>query len=250
VISQETETLLEHGSDWAEVSVVVPLYNYETYITDTLNSVATQTLEDVSLVVVDDCSKDSSAQVVKRWIEENPQRFSKAKLARNVRNAGLAITRNTGIAIAGSPKLFFLDADNLIYPRCLARHVDALSSSPAARGAYSLLEVFDADRRVIGAEVFDRARLKRGNHIDAMAMIRREYLLEIGGYHDIKHGWEDFDLWLRMCESDDFLIQIPEILGRYRVHHQSMLRTTTNVGNNHLALRENITSRHPWLELD
>jgi hypothetical protein len=132
----------------------------------------------------------------------------------------------------------------------VARHLQALADRPDARGAYSLLEVFDADSGIMGTEVFDRERLKRGNHIDAMSMMRREYLLKAGGYHDIKYGWEDFDLWLRMCESGDYLVQIPEILGRYRVHHQSMLRTTTNVGKNHLALRENIASLHPWLELD
>jgi len=98
--------------------------------------------------------------------------------------------------------------------------------------------------------VFHRGRFKHGNHIDAMALIRRDFLLKAEGYHDIQYGWEDFDLWLRMCEAGEFLVQIPEILGRYRVHQQSMLRTTTNVGKNHIALRENITALHPWLQLD
>lgn len=250
MIAQETHTLFEHGTDWASVCVVVPLYNYEKFIEQTLESVVSQTLDAISLVVVDDCSKDSSPVVAERWIERNKARFKKAVLARNIKNAGLAITRNTGVSMAQSPYLFFLDADNLIYPRCLARHLEAIENSPDAQGAYSLLEVFDADNGIMGTEVFDRGRLKRGNHIDAMALIRREFLQKAGGYHDIKYGWEDFDLWLRMCESDDFLVQIPEILGRYRVHHQSMLRTTTNVGKNHLELRANISSLHPWLELD
>jgi len=250
VITCETETWLEHGSDWADVCVIVPLFNYERYIQQTLDSVVSQALENVSLVVIDDRSRDSSPLVVKQWMERNRPRFSKAVLVRNVKNSGLSITRNTGIGIAHSPNLFFLDADNLIYPRCLSRHLEALSRNPHAKGAYSLLEIFDADSGIMGTEVFDRERLKRGNHIDAMAMIRREFLFEVGGYHDIKYGWEDFDLWLRMCESNEFLVQIPEILGRYRVHRESMLRTTTNVGRNHLALRENITSLHPWLELD
>jgi glycosyltransferase involved in cell wall biosynthesis len=250
VIAQQTESLFEHGSSWADVCVIVPLYNYGKYIEQTLESVASQLIEDLSLVVVDDCSKDSSPLIVERWIERNRERFTKAILTRNLKNAGLSITRNTGIAAAESPFLFFLDADNLIYPRCLSRHLEAVSASPSAKGAYSLLEVFDADSGIMGTEVFDRERLKRGNHIDAMTMIRREYLLKVGGYHDIKYGWEDFDLWLRMCEAGDFLVQIPEILGRYRVHHQSMLRTTTNVGKYHIELRQNITSLHPWLELD
>ena len=250
MIVQETETLFRHGSSWAPVCVVVPLYNYEKYIAQTLQSVASQDLIDVSLIVVDDCSKDSSADIVKSWLEQNKDRFATAVLARNITNAGLSITRNTGISLAESDYVFFLDADNLLYPRCLGRHLQAVEQSAGAEGAYSLLEMFEGERGIMGTEVFHRSRLKYGNHIDAMALIRREFLLKVGGYHDIKFGWEDFDLWLRMCEADEFLVQIPEMLGRYRVHHQSMLRTTTNVGKNHIALRENITSLHPWLDLD
>lgn len=250
MIFQQTEKLFDSGSGWPDVCVVVPLYNYERYIEHTLDSVAAQTIDSVSVVVVDDCSKDASPAVVKRWMERNAERFARIVLVRNLSNAGLAITRNTGVSVTSSPEVFFLDADNLIYPRCLSRHSEALSMHPDARGAYSLLEMFEAESGIMGTEVFDSDRLKRGNHIDAMAMLRREFLIEAGGYHDIKYGWEDFDLWLRMCESGDFLVQIPEILGRYRVHRQSMLRTTTNVGKNHISLRENITSLHPWLELD
>ncbi len=249
MIVQNTETVLEHGSTWADVCVVIPLYNYENYIVETLDSVVAQDLEEISLVVVDDCSKDSSLATVKNWLESNKDRFTKAILARNVENAGLSITRNTGISISNSPYLFFLDADNLIYPRCLRRHLEAAQCSPAAEGAYSLLEVFEADSGVMGAEVFHRDKFKHGNHIDAMALVRRQFLLDVGGYKDIKYGWEDYELWLRMCEHETFLIQVPEILGRYRVHHQSMLRTTTNVGQNHIKLKKNIKSLHPWLEL-
>ena len=73
--------------------------------------------------------------------------------------------------------------------------------------------MIDGDRGIMGTEVFHRGRLKYGNHIDAMALIRRDFLLKVGGYHDIKFGWEDFDLWLRMCETNEYLVQIPEILG-------------------------------------
>jgi len=250
MIVQDTETLFDHGSSWSDVCVVVPLYNYEKYIRQTLLSLVAQDLAEVSLVVVDDCSKDNSPVVVEDWLKSHMDRFGKAMLVRNVKNAGLSNTRNTGISIAQSRYLFFLDADNLIYPRCLSRHLEAVQRNAGAQGAYSLLEIFDADRGIMGTEVFHRGRFKHGNHIDAMALIRRDFLLKMEGYHNIQFGWEDFDLWLRMCEAGEFLVQIPEILGRYRVHQQSMLRTTTNVGKNHIALRENIKSLHPWLQLD
>ncbi|MCR4265118.1 glycosyltransferase family A protein [Nitratireductor sp. ZSWI3] len=233
---------------WPKLSVVVPLYNYESYIIETLDSLRDQTLANFGLVVVNDCSSDDSASVVSGWLEENGERFEAAVLASNTRNAGLSITRNTGIHIAESEFIFFLDADNVIYPRCLERLQEALLSSDAVF-AYSILNVFGADTGLMGTEAFSRERLKIGNYIDAMALIRRRTLLQHEGYHDLKHGWEDYDLWLRFCENDEYGIQVPEILGGYRVHAKSMLRTVTSEKKNHIELRKLITQRHSWLEI-
>jgi len=99
MIVQETETLFDHGSSWSDVCVVVPLYNYEKYIRQTLLSLVAQDLAEISLVVVDDCSKDNSPAVVEDWLKNHRDRFAKAMLVRNVKNAGLSITRNTGTSM-------------------------------------------------------------------------------------------------------------------------------------------------------
>lgn len=235
---------------WAPVTVCVPLYNYSSYIIETLSSLLAQTQSDISLVVVDDGSNDNSIEVTENWLKQFSGRFTRAVLAANLENAGLAITRNTATSISGSSYTFYLDADNLLYPRCIGRHLEALQRSSDAQAAFSLIEVFDGQSGIMGGEVFNRDRLKHGNYIDAMAMLDREFLIKLGGYHHIQYGWEDYDLWLRMCEAGAHAIQIPEILSRYRVHGSSMLRSLTNVNNNHVKLRNNMAGRHPWLELD
>lgn len=247
---QDYRIVFDSKGPWAPVSVCIPLYNYSSYIVETLSSILSQTQSDISLVVVDDGSKDNSIEVTECWLRQFSGRFTRAVLAANLENAGLAITRNTSTSITESEYTFYLDADNLIYPRCVARHLEVLQRSPHAAAAYSLIEVFDAQCGIMGGEVFSRNRLKYGNYIDAMAMLNREKLIRMGGYHHIQYGWEDYDLWLRMCESGLHAIQIPEILSRYRVHGSSMLRSLTNVNNNHVKLRNNMAGRHPWLELD
>lgn len=249
MIVQDSEVCFDWGCDWSEVSVVIPLHNYDSYIVETLNTVLLQSIPDLSLIVVDDCSTDSSNAVAGHWMKQFGSRFHRCVLLRNRQNAKLAITRNTGADYSKSDLLFFVDADNLLYPPCLQRHRDVLHASPDAKAAYSLIEVFDADVGIMGAGVFSKDRLKYGNHVDAMAMLRRDFLLSIGGYRDIRFGWEDYDLWLRMCELEEFAIQIPQILSRYRVHQKSMLRTLTNVNDNHIKLRDNMMALHPWLEL-
>lgn len=249
MITRDSDVVIARGDMTRAVSVIVPLYNYREYIQETLDSVLAQTTDDLCLIVVNDASKDDSLAVARAWIARAELGSKAAILLDHHSNAGLSVTRNTGIAFAQSPYCFFLDSDNLLYPRCIEKHVWALSRATNAVAAYSNIEVFDGESGLMGTNVFSRNRLKFGNYIDAMAMIQRDYLLSVGGYKPIKHGWEDYDLWLRMCEDNRCAIHLPELLSRYRVHRSSMLRTQTNVRENLRELYATMYSYHPWLEL-
>lgn len=244
--TQDFQVIASYGKSWAEVSVVIPLHNYELYIIETLESVYAQTQRDLSLVVVDDASTDASCALVEQWMRSNGARFSRACLVKNRENARLSVTRNTGAQIAESEFIFFLDADNLIYPRCIARLRSALARSNATF-AYSLLRTFGDSEGLMGMNAFCRERLASGNYIDAMVLIRRAELIAAGGYEDLKYGWEDYELWLRLCELGKIGVQVPEILGSYRIHSNSMLRTTTNIESNNRRLVEALRQRYPWL---
>ena len=214
--TQATEIVFESGGDWPEVTVVVPLHNYAGFIEEALDSVGAQTLRPLGLVVVDDASTDASLEVVRGWMRREAGAFARAVLARNVRNAGLSITRNTGVSLAASDFVFFLDADNALYPRCLERHREALEGSDATF-AYGLLEVFGADTGIMGTEVFGRERLKKGNYVDAMAMIRRSVLVAQGGYEPIDTAGRTTTSGCGSARRGSPASRC-RILGRYRVH--------------------------------
>ena len=247
LIIQETDLIYSRGKAEKTVSILVPLFNYERHIVETLNSVAWQSTDDIALIVVDDCSTDASLDTVLKWMNQYGGDVS-TFLLRNRINSKLSVTRNTGIAFAQSDYCFMLDADNILYPRCIEKHVEALSGRPDVDAAYSLLEVFECDTNLIGAGVFSAESLRRGNFIDAMAMFRRAVLMAMGGYRNIPHGWEDYDLWLRLLESKRLALHIPNVLARYRQHENSMLRTQTNVEKNFAETWAVISKRHPWLE--
>lgn len=249
MITREARVLFSHGHASRRVSVIVPLYNYANYIVETLESVRAQSFRDLVIIVIDDCSQDDSAAVVKSWMEQNCDCGLALVLLQNTSNARLAITRNTGIAHATTEYCFFLDADNTIYPRCIEKHVAALDSRLDAAVAYSLIEVFHGRSALMGASLFSRDALRHGNYLDAMTMVRRSILLDFEGFHHIDYGWEDYDLWLRLCEANQFAVHIPEILSRYREHSASMLRTDTNLPDHIRKLHLMMTERHPWLDL-
>ncbi|AIT82911.1 glycosyltransferase family 2 protein [Novosphingobium pentaromativorans] len=248
MITQQTTTVHQSGSLDQRVSVVIALYNYERHIAETLDSVAAQTTRDVAIIVVNDCSTDNSLDVAAEWMRHNQHTGMGMLLLSNNENVGASIARNNGITVAQSEFCFLLDADNLLYPRCLEKHLAAIESRPNVDAAYSLIEVFEGDRELFGAGVFAKEGLIHGNFIDLMAMYRRSTLLALNGFEKIRYGWEDYDLWLRMLEGDSIVLHIPEITARYRHHYSSVTRTEQK-SSNVLDLHKDMTRRHPWLKL-
>jgi glycosyltransferase involved in cell wall biosynthesis len=234
------------GAGMAQVVVVVPLYNYESLIAECLESVAEQDLQPVSVIVIDDASTDAGAEKAISVLRKFAHRFASVRVVQHAKNQGLSMARNSGIAWTKEPYLFMLDADNRIRRPCLSRLLEAIEVSGAAF-AYPQLRLFGEVDTLGTADVWDPARLRDGNYIDAMALIRRSALVAVGGYVTLSndHGWEDYELWCRFAEAQYDGVFLPEILGEYRVHKTSMLRSRTN--NHTKSLRAEIMLRHPDL---
>ena len=213
----------------AEIAVVIPLYNYEKTIGECLESVLAQDLEAVSVVVIDDASTDDGGRLAVELLSRHDQRFAAARVVRHRKNQGLSMARNSGIAWSDEPYLFMLDADNRIRRSCLTKLLEALEVSGAAF-AYSQLRMFGEVDGLGLADVWEPSRLRDGNYIDAMALLRREALAAAGGYATLAndHGWEDYDLWCRFAGLGFAGVFVPEVLGEYRVHQASMLRAQTS----------------------
>jgi len=212
------------------VTVIVSLYNYRQHIVDCLESVKPQTIGELDLIVVDDRSTDDSAEIAHKWLTENGGRFSKYLLIRHKINSGPGAARNTAFAGSRTKYVFVLDADNLLYPRCLERLVSALDNCDASF-AYTYIERFGEASSLLNTKPWNPGILQRGNTIDAMALMRKRVWEKIGGYSTneiMRLGWEDYELWFKIARINGWGILVPEILGRYRVHHDSLLHTTTN----------------------
>jgi len=238
----------KHGTHTAAVTVCIPLYNYERYVAEALDSVAAQTLAPLDLIVVEDRSTDGSLDLALGWCQQNAEHFNGCRVVQHQANSGLSAARNTGFSEARSDYVLPLDADNALYPRCLERCLTALEAS-GAQFAYPIIEVFGDERRLIGTELWDPALLARGNYIDAMALVRKAAWSAAGGYTPMKYGWEDYDLWCKFHGLGYIGVQVPEILARYRSHGASMLRTVTNTEEHINEIITDMKQRHDWLEL-
>lgn len=231
----------------AEVSVVVPLYNYEQLIEETLDSVAAQTLEALDLVIVDGHSTDGSLAVAQAWAERNVDRFNRIVVLQNAANYGLGFCRNSGIDAAETRYVVLLDADNILLPDACRELADHARRTGAAF-VYPTIEHFGASDALGGAP-FEPQRLAAGNYVDAMALVSKEAWAIVGGIDHVRHGWEDYDFWCRIAELGLRGEWLDRPLARYRVHAASMQTVQTQVPDNYRALLADFGQRHPWVSL-
>jgi hypothetical protein len=207
------------------VSVVIPMYNAAETVIEALDSVAGSTMRSWEIVVVNDGSTDGGGEMVREWAERHPNQ--RLGLFRHEVNRGLPPSRNTGMKRARADLLLMLDADNRVRPFGISRLVTALVKDPGADFAYGLLDRFDLSGPLglISKFGWEPARLRSGNYIDALAMIRRRALFEMSGYTEDPRlmGVEDYDLWARMAEDGRRGAFVRQIVAGYRVGHTSMI---------------------------
>ena len=101
-----------------KVSIIIPVYNVQEYITRCMDSVCQQTFQDIECILVDDCGKDDSIKLAEDYIQKytGAVRFV---MLHHEHNKGLSGARNTGIKAATGDFLYFLDSDDLITPDCI-----------------------------------------------------------------------------------------------------------------------------------
>lgn len=235
-----------HQEHRPRVSVVIPLRNHAKDVRRALASIVGTEYDSLEVIVLDDGSTDDSLAVACDFLEAHSH--LPAMLVRHRVNRGLGPTRNALVSMARGEFVFTLDADNETYPTAIGRLVEALDNAPDAWFAYSMLEVHDGEhsRSLVSYQPWDTAQLMGGNYIDAMALIRRSRLDELGGYTtDVRlYGWEDYDLWCKVVERGGHGVLVPEILGRYKSAGTSMI-SITNIDDG--DARSALLERHRWL---
>lgn len=209
-----------------KVSVIIPCYNSESTVGETLGSLQQQTTGDWEAIVVDDGSTDASAAVIRRHVREDSRiRYVEQD------NQGLAGARNTGLEHAQGEFVNFLDADDLLLPEMLAFTIDALRCQPKAGVAYCGTILADRDLKDMTSshvpEVEERpfCGLAVRNAFSCHCLLLRRTLFERVGEFDrsLRHC-HDWDMWLRIARLGTPFVRVPRALVVYRMSRSSMSR--------------------------
>jgi glycosyltransferase involved in cell wall biosynthesis len=110
-----------------KISIIMPVFNRERQLPDTLRSIADQTYRPIELILVDNGSEDSSLECCHRFQTENSDRFLEVLVYQEPKR-GANAARNTGLSMATGDYLMFFDSDDQMYPDCIARIVHQLAA--------------------------------------------------------------------------------------------------------------------------
>lgn len=205
------------------VSVLVTVFNREKFIASTLRSIVSSAMEDLEILVVDDCSSDGSVHLADMVSTED----KRIRLFRNQVNLGDYANRNRAASLAKAKYLKYLDADDLIYRHSLSIMIDAMEQFPDAALALSQ-NVIDPDvpyPRLYQPGEFFREHYFGKSPIGvgpSAAIIRRECFEAVGGFSG-RQFVGDTELWMKLAERWP-IVTLPPALVWWRKHPDQQMQ--------------------------
>jgi glycosyltransferase involved in cell wall biosynthesis len=201
-----------------KVSVLLPVYNGGLTLSQAIASILSQDMSELELIIIDDCSTDNSASIIRQYADKDSRIIP---IFHEV-NIGLAKTLNEGLNLAKSDFVARMDQDDESLPHRLRIQLDYMlrNSEFAVVGSYvyHMGAKQEFDRLVelpSDAEQIKQTLLQYNCMYHPSVMMRRNKILEIGGYQAEFKNAEDYDLWLRVSKVYS-LANITEPLLRYR----------------------------------
>lgn len=203
------------------VSVIVPVYNAEKYLADTLRSVFEQDYPDIEIVLVDDCSKDKSADTIADLQKTHPE----IVCYHQEKNMGAGAARNKALELARGQYAAFLDSDDIWLPGKISRQIQLMKTRHTPF-SYTAIEMMDEEGKTIKGkrnvkETCDYQYLLRNTMIATSSVVIDRTAL--GDFRmPLRRGGQDYATWLMLLRNGTVAQGINEALVRYRVAARSL----------------------------
>jgi glycosyltransferase involved in cell wall biosynthesis len=211
------------------VSVIVPLYNYERYVIEAIDSILEQTYTNWELIIVDDCSTDNSFNIVDNYIS-NIKISQNIILIQNEQNKGSSATRNTGIKQSNGEYILCLDADDYVSKFFLEEYVKAIIKENADI-VYCNAQFFqDSKHKWKAALPTDYSdKILYCNYIIGCSMFLRKAWEDVGGYNEQQKAYLDWDFWIKYnLAGYKKAVRVNKYLWYYRKHGASISDVVSN----------------------
>lgn len=203
------------------VSVIMPAYNAEKYIEKTINSVLNQSYDNFELIVIDDGSKDNTAEIIIAMANKD----KRIHFFQNAKNLGVSVTRNYGISLANTDWIAFLDSDDMWTSDKLDKQIKLISNNERVNLLFTGSSFVDENDKPysyvlqIPEEVKYKELLKQNIISCSSVLVKKQCLSGLKMERDDMH--EDFAMWLKILKKENCAYGINEPLLIYRLSKNS-----------------------------
>ena len=210
------------NNDLPLVSVVIPCYNHEQFVQDSIQSVIDQTYLNIELIIIDDGSKDSSVEKIQQMIPTCEQRFTRFEF-RSRPNKGLSATLNEALTWCGGKYYSAIASDDMMFPNKTEDQVSFLNGHADIVAIFGGVNIIDENNKSVGVWLRDEATyrfddiLLHKHELPApTALVRLCAIKEAGGYKaNLKI--EDWYMWLKISQNSNIYYK-NIIFCKYRRH--------------------------------
>ncbi|MBE9143988.1 glycosyltransferase [Planktothrix mougeotii] len=213
------------------ISVIIPVYNGDRYMSQAIDSVLSQTYSSYEIIIVDDGSTDNTHQIIQHYIEK----YQNQSLIRYIfqPNQGVAAARNRGIQEARGEFIALLDQDDMFWPEKLAHQVACFQANPDVAIVNSGWRLIDENNnRISDIEPWHNLPnltletwVTRTPILPSALMFRRDTWQKIGGFDSRFNGVDDVDFIWRLALRGYSAIWLTEITVNYRQHQETVSNT-------------------------
>ena len=217
----------------AKVSIIVPVYNSEEYLEDCVYSLLSQTHKDLEVILIDDCSKDHSYDVMRQIRKRNPRRV---KVLKNDENKGAGATRNVGLEETEGKYICFLDSDDYLDINALKKMHDSLEETDmdiARIGRKIVYKSYDVSFLGRNIDVEDNRIIVPSKELEYLSketpgvtnkMFKKDLIGDRKFPEHLK--WEDYPYCIPLLYQSSGVVTIPDVNYFYRLNS-----TSTTVGD-------------------
>ncbi len=201
-----------------KISIVIPVFNCETYIEQSIRSVAKQTYDNFELIVVDDGSTDSTPEILKKLASQ--YNFVLIKQG----NLGQSAAMSTGWEASTGEILGYLSSDDLYAPTLLSESYKFFEQEEVIL-TFPCYDLIDSDSNILKQVntnwvSYEHLICSLDNPIGPGVLFRKKIFIENGGWNSKLRQVQDLDYWIKICNQGTIKV-IHKILASFRVHHES-----------------------------
>lgn len=210
---------------YPKISVLMAVYNGEKSVRKTIASVLNQTYSDFELVIIDDCSTDKTLQIIQSYSDSDPRLV----ISTNKTNIGQINSLNIGLRQARGTYIARTDAGDISLPQRFEKQITYLDEHPEVVVVGTGAVRYDAKGKVIDVlrmpgdpTSMRQMAVVASPIIHVSVMMRKETIIQAGGYHPDYFISADYQLWSKLLQKDFQLANIPEVLVGYEVSPKSL----------------------------